>query len=58
MSLRLDVEDRKKILAKNSRENKLKKPMAGFSELKHILIFSKQFWFIYRNPDKLEKVAK
>ncbi len=58
VSFRLDVEDRRRMLAKKSREDELKKPMAGFSEPKHISMFGRPLWFAYEGPDKLEEVAK
>lgn len=58
MSFYLDVENRRRILAKKSKEDKFKKPKASFLEPKYISIFGKPLWFIYRSPDKLEKMAK
>ena len=43
----LNIEDKKKMLAKKSKKNKFKKPMAGLSESKHISIFGKLLWFAY-----------
>ena len=58
VSFYLNVENKKKMLANKSKENKLKKPMAGFSDIKYISIFGKPLWFAYWDPDKLKKVAK
>lgn len=58
MLFRLDVEDRRRMLAKKSREDELKKPMAGFLEPKYISIFGRPLWFVYGGLDKLEEVAK
>lgn len=54
----LNVKDKKKILAKKLREDKLKKLTEGFLEYKYILIFDKLFWFAYKSLDKLKEVAK
>lgn len=54
----LDVEDRKRILALKSREDKFKKLMAPFLQLKYISIFGRPFCFIYGGSDILEEVAK
>lgn len=54
----LDIEDRKRILAKNSRVDKLKKLIASFLELKYASMFGRPFWFAYKGSDKLKKVAK
>lgn len=53
-----DIQDRKKILAKKSKEDKPQKAMASFSKLKYILMFGKPLCFIYKSPDKFEEVAK
>ena len=53
-----DNKDKMRILAKKPRKNKLKKSIADFSKPKEIFIFTRPFWFTYRGPDKLEKVAK
>ena len=54
----LKIKDKRRILAKKSKEDKLKKPIAGFLEPKHILIFGRPIWFTYKDPNKLEKIAK
>lgn len=45
------------MLALKSKEDKFKKPMAGFLKLKHISIFGRPLWFIYKKFDKLKKMA-
>lgn len=58
MSFRLDVKDRRKILAPKSRKDKFKKPMAPFLESKHISIFGRPLWFVYKSSNKLKEVVK
>lgn len=54
----LDVKDKKRMLAPKLKEDELKKLMAHFLESKHISIFGRPLWFVYRSPDKFEEVAK
>lgn len=46
------------MLAKKSKKDKLKKPMAGFLESKYISMFCRPLWFAYEGLDKLEEVVK
>lgn len=54
----LDFEVRKKILDLKVRKNGLNKLRKDFSKFKHILIFGKSLWFIYKSCKNFEKVAK
>lgn len=58
MSFQLDARNRRMILDSNLRKKELNKLIDGFSEPKHILIFNRPLWFIYKGPEKLEEIAK
>lgn len=54
----LDIKDRKKILDLNLRKKELNKLIKSFSKLKHILMFGKSLWFVYKSLERLEKMVK
>lgn len=54
----LNVEERKRILGLKSRKKEFKKSIAGFSKHIYMSICGKPLQFLYRNLNKLEKMAK
>lgn len=55
---RVDVEDKKRMSALNSKEKQLIKAMAIFSKYKYMSIFDGSIWFTYKDPDKFEIMTK
>ncbi|KAI9760436.1 MAG: hypothetical protein M1840_002414 [Geoglossum simile] len=57
VALQLDVEDRRLMMFKSTREKELSKAMAKFSTLEHMRLFGRPLWFAYKDMDKMVQVA-
>lgn len=57
MSFRLDLEDRKRMLVKESKAEELSKRMADFSKPKHFSMIGRPLWLAFEGPDTLQQVA-
>ena len=57
LGLQLDVEDRKRMLAPDSRTKELRKTMNEFAEPKHMAMFGRPLWMGY-DPVEMNKLAK